>query len=171
VLPAADAAELAEAAADAEAQRQPDPQPEADRDGTAGQQAEAESQAPPPFPLPLPSSPSARAQAESPRSALNKPASGEHWVATPLVEEADDDDNDAAAAQLPHLRSPSAVASPISPVGRRRIEPVFPPDCETSNARRGARLPSLGLPRTQDQSQPTQSAAAGTAASSPLFSF
>jgi len=149
VLPAADAAESAEVAADAEA-----PGPEADRDGTAGQEAEAESQVPPSFPFPLPSSPSARAQAESPRAPPNKPPSGEHWVATPLVEEADaDDQNAAAAAELRHQRSPSAVAPPLSPSGRRRIEPVFPPDYETSG--RGARLPPLRLPHTQNLSQPT----------------
>ena len=153
VLPAANAAELAEAAADAEAQRQPDPEPEADSDGTAGQQAEAESQAPPSFPFPLPSSPSARVQAESPRARPNKPPSGEHWVATPLVEEANADDQNAAAAQLRSQRSPSAVAPPLSPSGRRRVEPVFPPDNETSG--RGARLPPLRLPQTQNLSQPT----------------
>jgi hypothetical protein len=151
--PAADAAKWAEAATDAEAQRQPDLEPEADREGTAGQQAQAESQTPPSFPSPLPSSPSARGQAESPRSSPNKPASGEHWVATPLVEEADDDDQHAGAAELRHQRSPSAVTSPLSPGARRRIEPIFPRDYEAN--RRGARLPPLRLPHTQNLSQPT----------------
>ena len=151
--PAADAAEWAEAATDAEAQRQPDLEAEADREGTAGQQAQAESQAPPSFPSPLPS-PSARGQAESPRSSPNKPASGEHWVATPLVEEADDDQH-AGAAELRHQRSPSAVTSPLSPGARRRIEPIFPRDYEAN--RRGARLPPLRLPHTQNLSQPPQS--------------
>jgi hypothetical protein len=156
VLPAADAAELAKVATDAGAQRQPDPQPQpADRDGTAGQEAEAESQAPPPFPLPLPSSPSAYVQ-PGPHAAPIEAASGQHWVAAPLVEVDPTDDADpAAAAELRHLRSPEAVASPISPGGRRRIEPIFPPDYETN--RRGARLPPLRLPHTQNLRQPPQS--------------